>query len=53
MSECICVLNREHQTKSREEFCMRNARVEKAMNTTPSTVAEVSDRQQYFSKNRN
>lgn len=39
----------------REQLCLRNARVEKAMNTAPSTVAEVSDiqifdRQQYFSK---
>ncbi|XP_051755216.1 kinesin-like protein KIF9 [Ctenopharyngodon idella] len=31
----------EQQTKLREQLCPRNARVEKAMNTTPSTVAEV------------
>ncbi|KAK7170235.1 hypothetical protein R3I94_000470 [Phoxinus phoxinus] len=31
----------EQQTKLREELCPRNARVEKAMNTTPFTVAEV------------
>ncbi|XP_056104394.1 kinesin-like protein KIF9 isoform X3 [Rhinichthys klamathensis goyatoka] len=30
----------EQQTKLREQLCPRNARVEKAMNTTPFTVAE-------------
>jgi len=56
MFECIYVLNREQQTKLREQLCPRNARVEKAMNTTPFTVAEVSAirifSRQYFSKNR-
>lgn len=51
-----CVLNREQQKKLREQLGPRNTRVEKAMNTIPSTVAEVSHLQifggqQYFSEN--
>lgn len=51
-----CVLNREKQNKLREQLCPQNTHVEKAINTTPSTAAEVSHiqifgGQQYFCEN--
>lgn len=51
-----CVLNRKQKMNLREQLGPRNSCVEKAMNTIPSTVAEVSHLQifvgqQYFSEN--